>query len=161
MSKLSRYFHSFFLKPVVQDYDGLRFEFDMSKFGDRLDVCQYALDNQAWNDIKQYMPIDTGTLISDTEALNASVSGEVYCYDPSNPYGHYQNEGVVYVDPVYGVGGFYSNTYGFWSRPGVTKVSSERTLQYKNPSAVAHWGEYAMQMHWKDWVNAARRAYRS
>ncbi len=62
-------------------------------------------------------------------------------------YAHYQYEGIVYVDHEYQVGAFYNPQYGFWSRPGVTKIPSDIPLQYQknNPYATDHWDIKAAQ----------------
>ncbi len=46
------------------------------------------------------------------------------------PQAHYLYEGILYVDPKTGKGAFFSPDYGFWSRPGVQKVPSDRELEY-------------------------------
>lgn len=55
------------------------------------------------------------------------------------PYAHYQYIGIVYVDPITGSGAFYNEDDGFWSRPNVRKVPSNRDLKYTNPRASARW----------------------
>lgn len=109
-------------------------------------------------DIQQYMPLDKGTLIAETNMLNQSTRGEVYLYPPDSDYGHYQYEGIKYIDPVYKVGAFYSEDYGFWSRPGIKKIPSDEFLFYQRPEAEAHWDERARLDHEKDWLKVARRA---
>lgn len=129
-------------------------------FGDigrRLDIAQDALDSQIWTDMQQYMPRDTGNLIFETDILNKSTRGEVYLYPNDSDYGHYQYEGYVYVDPVYGVGGFYSPNYGWWSRPNVEKVKSDRKLVYTNPMAQSHWDEVAFANHGQTWLKIVKQ----
>lgn len=96
--------------------------------------------------IDTYTPRDTGNLMNNVR------------YNPfeihyKSPYAHYMYTGEVYVDPVYKVGGFYSETYGWYSRPGVIKIPSGRSLNYvknKNPYATDHWDEVAEQAGQKD-----------
>ena len=60
----------------------------------------------------------------------------------NSPYAHYQWEGKLYVDPITGKGAFYDPDYGFWSRPGVTKIPTDIPLNYskeQNPLATSHW----------------------
>lgn len=153
-------FHDLFKRyDVNKTGAGVRFSLPFSRvMGDKLDMAQIAVDTQAWQDVQRYMPIDTGLLISDTNALNVAGSGVVYLYPPNSEYGHYQHEGVVYVDPLYGIGGFYDPTYGFWSRPDVAKIPSERKLQYTNPEAQDHWGDVAIDNHMKEWLEVVKRA---
>lgn len=47
-----------------------------------------------------------------------------------SPYAHYQYEGVLFVDPLYGVGGFTNGEGLFWSRPDVAKRPSGRALRH-------------------------------
>ena len=102
--------------------------------------------------------MDTGTLIRETDILNQSTRGEVYLYPPDSDYGHYQYEGIKYVDPDYGVGAFYSPDYGYWSRPGIEKVPSNEPLFYGRESAEAHWDEVAYRDCSKKWVKVAKQA---
>ena len=100
----------------------------------------------------------TGDLKSRTNAINVNERGQVFLYDPESDYGHYQYEGKVYVDPITGKGAFYSPEYGFWSRPGVEKVPSDRPLTYSQPNAVAHWGGVAIQEDQNKWLEVVKRA---
>ncbi len=145
---------------VKKKGSGYSIELSLESLGKKLDIAQDALDAQVWNDIQKYMPMDTGALIAETDALNKSTRGEVYLYPPDSDYGHYQYEGVKYVDPDYGIGAFYSPEYGYWSRPGVQKVPSEEPLFYGREDAEAHWDEAAYQDCIKNWVKVAKRAVR-
>ena len=135
-------------------------DIDLSGLGRKIDIAQDALDSQVWADIQNYMPRDTSALIQQTNIVNQSVRGEVYFMPPNSDYGHYQWAGIKYVDPVYGVGGFYSEDYGWWSRPGVQKVPSNEPLHYSDPNARAHWDEVAFENHADQWVEVVRRALR-
>ena len=66
--------------------NGYKITMDFGDLGEKLDEAQLVLDTQVWQDMQKYMPIDTGALISDTNAKNATVlgSGKVYAYPPSN-----------------------------------------------------------------------------
>ena len=140
--------------------NGYRLRLNFEPLGENIDRAQDALDAQVWQDVQRYMPIDTGALISRTNMLNTvqRQRGKVFLYPPDSDYGHYQHEGKLYVDPEYGKGAFYSPEYGFWSRPGVTKVESDRPLTYSNPNATAHWGETAFKNHKNDWLKVVERA---
>lgn len=138
--------------------NGYKLDLNFGDLGDKLDDAQYALDTQVWLDVQKYMPIDSGNLISQTNAINANVSKKVYMFPPNLDYGHYQHEGIVYVDPMTQKSAFYSDEYGFWSRAGVKKVPSDRKLKYSNPNATAHWGETAYKNHKNEWVEVVKRA---
>lgn len=136
---------------------GYKLSLNFGDLGARLDIAQLALDAQVWADVRRYMPHDTGTLISLTNALNAAVRGKVYLYPPSSDYGHYQYEGIKYVDPVTGAAGFWTED-GWKSRRGVKKIPSGQPLKYTDPNAQAHWGEVAYDNHNAQWLEVVKRA---
>ena len=43
----------------------------LEQIWEKIDDAQDALDAQVWSDMKAYMPHDVGTLIQNTEELNA------------------------------------------------------------------------------------------
>lgn len=140
---------------------GYALTLDFSALGRKLDIAQDILDAKVWDDMQQYMPVGrggAGGLKGETNALNASIRGEVYYYPPESDYGHYLYEGIKYVDPITGKGAFYSPEYGFWSRPGVKKVPSGESLIFRQPNATAHWGDVAFKNHHDAWVETVRRA---
>ena len=85
--------------------------------------------------IDPYTPRDTGNLLRNVQLRPFEIHYK-------SPYAHYMYMGEIYVDPVFNVGGFYSPTYGWFSRPNVKKVPSGRTFNYsksKSPYATDHW----------------------
>lgn len=139
--------------------NGFKLNLNFKPLGQKLDYAQDVLDSAVWDSVQKRMPVDTGTLKSETQAMN--VRGRVYLYPPNSEYGHYQYEGILYVDPLYQKGAFYSPEYGFWSRPEVTKVPSKRKLTYSQPDAVAKWGEVAIEEDLGKWEKAVKRALNS
>lgn len=140
---------------------GYQLTLDFTPVGRKLDKAQDDLDAAVWDSVEKRMPVGaTGALKSETAMLNASTRGEVYLYPPNSDYGHYQYEGELYVDPITGKGAFYSPEYGFWSRPGVTKIPSGRPLNYSQPNAVAHWGEVAIREDIHKWERVVAEALR-
>jgi len=131
---------------------------DFSNLGKKLDIAQDALDSQIWADMQNYMPHDTGSMIQQINILNQATRGEVYFLAPDHDYAHYMWAGIKYVDPITGKGAFYSEDYGFWSRPGVEKIPSDKPLHYSDPYARAHWDEVAFENHGDQWVEVVRRA---
>lgn len=139
--------------------DHYKLRIDYSGFGKRVDIAQNALEEQIWDDVRRYMPHrqgGAGGLIGMTNALNAVVSRRVYMYPPNHDYGHYQYEGVKYIDPVYHFAGFKTKD-GWKSRKGVQKIPSGQPLKYTDPSAHAHWGEYAFDRHHLEWLDLVKR----
>lgn len=155
------FFRLFSRQKIEVKTNGCRINVSLARHGKKLDAAQDALDAQVWNDMQKYMPKRSGQLIEETGMLNGSTRGEVYLYPPESDYGHYQYEGILYVDPVYKKGAFYSKDYGFWSRPGIAKEKSDRPLFYTRDTAEAHWDEVAYANHKKDWVRAAKRGYKN
>ena len=101
-----------------------------------------------------YMPMLTGTLrnLSKAHSATSGLYGELVY---PGPYAHYLWMGELYVDPETGKGAFFSEDYGYWSRPGVTKVASGRKLDYDkaaNPLAGAKWVERAANDNMPAWV---------
>lgn len=160
---MSNYEKEFSKYNLVKNGNRYKLKMDFGELGRKFDQAQMALDRQVWIDVQQYMPLDTGNLKGQTNVLNNVIAGtgKVYMYPPESEYGHYQYEGIVYVDPVYQVGAFYSPEYGFWSRPGVAKVPSDRHLTYSQSRAEAHWGEAAYRDHAHEWYNVVRRVLQS
>lgn len=139
--------------------NGYKITMDFGNIGEKIDIAQLVLDQQVWQDMQRYMPMDTNTLISDTNKLNTGIAGtgKVYAYPPTNPYGHYQYEGIVYKDPVYNFAGLYDPDRGWFSRRGVKKVPSTQLLKYSQPLAKRHWAEEAIKRHGNEWVDLVRR----
>ena len=67
--------------------------------------------------------------------MSASLAPDYIQYN--HPGSHYQWAGMLYVDPKTKKGAFYSEDYGFWSRPGVTKIPTSRPL--KTNLGGSHW----------------------
>lgn len=90
--------------------------------------------------IDPYTPHLTGQLQSD-------VTLSPFEIEYNSKYAHYIYTGEVYVDPLYHVGGFNNDEYGWWSRPGVKKIPSGRSFRHyttnTNPMATDHWDTVA------------------
>ena len=131
---------------------GIEVDINLENFGKKLDLAQNALDAQVWNDVRAYMPIDSGNMIQQTNILNQGTRGEVYLYPPDLDYGHYMYEGILYVDPVTG---------SPFASEGTKKVISDpvKKLTYSNPMAQAHWGEVAIENHKNQWVQVVKNAF--
>ena len=103
-------------------------------------VSKFAVNNCAKH-MDKYVPFRNGDL-----ARYYIVGNEIH-YD--QPYAHYMYEGIVYVDPKYGVGAFpikdkEGNLKGFYSRKDIAKVPSGRTFDYNtsmHSEAGPHWNE--------------------
>lgn len=78
--------------------------------------------------LRRNEPKDTGTMIANTREV---APGNVVV---DTPYAHYMDRGILYVDPITLKGAFYSEDYGFWSRPNTKKIKSNRKLNYHGGS---------------------------
>jgi hypothetical protein len=83
----------------------------------------------------KYVPEDSGTLKSSAYATERSVIW-------STPYAHYMYEGIVYGP------NFLVEIDGqlVWRSPaGKPKFPTNRTFQYQNPNATAHWDKTMLE----------------
>lgn len=71
--------------------------------------------------------------------LNQTANIQVDNITYQGPDAYYLFNGNLYVDPKYKKGAFYNSDYGFWSRPGITKINSGKRLNYHTPGTGAHW----------------------
>ena len=82
-----------------------------------------------------YVPFDNGILSANSRVVD---NGEAIEYD--TPYSRYLWYGKLMVDPVTGKGAFFNENYGFWSRPYVKKVLTDRDLEFQgSPVRGSHW----------------------
>lgn len=94
------------------------------------------VDAQFIHYMRLKMPRKDGIMIENTREV---IPGKIIV---DTPYAHYMNTGIKYVDPKYKKGAFYSDTYGYWSRPGVKKIPSATPLHYNGePTRGAHFVE--------------------
>lgn len=102
---------------------------------------QQFIDSECIRLMDDYTP-DRNGMLKNSIRLNTKIGSGLLTQ--ATPYARYQYYGVLYVDPVYGKGAFYSDDYGFWSRKGVAKIPSGRELNYsqaKSPLAGKLWFE--------------------
>lgn len=96
----------------------------------------------------KYVPFNEGNLAKSVVIngiTTSNVTTDEIIYD--TPYAHYMYEGIVYVDPEFGIGAFpikdkEGNLQGFFSRKGVDKVPSLRQINYSDAmhtEAGPHW----------------------
>jgi len=108
-------------------------------------VAQYTWSKIVFDGSVPYMPMHTGNFINRSQIHSEPLMSQGELEYPG-PFAHYLWEGVLYVDPEYGKGAFFSEDYGFWSRPGVTKIPSGIPLTFNqeaNPNAGPRWVERA------------------
>jgi len=121
--------------------------------------AQYTWSRIVFDGSVPYMPMVTGTFINLSQAHSEPLMDQGELMYPG-PYAHYLWEGVLYVDPEYGKGAFFSEDYGFWSRPGITKVPTDIRLNFNqeaNPNAGPRWVERATADNRPAWVAEMQR----
>lgn len=72
-----------------------------------------------------YIPKDND-ILSASAMMDKDGTGIVY----NVPYARYHWYGKLAVDPITGKGAFFSENYGFWSRPNVKKVVTDKDMEY-------------------------------
>lgn len=91
-------------------------------------IAQKQLDESFIKHCDPYVPFNTGMTQDSAYSSTEIGSGEIIW---NTPFSHYLYEGIVYVDPETGKAAFHDEDFGFWSRPGIQKIPSDRELQYK------------------------------
>lgn len=136
---MSDTFHFPFISYVS---GGLRVEIDLKPYEQRHIEAQQWLGDRVLEDCKPLMPILTGGL---QQRSHVKYGGREVVFP--GPYGRFQHEGKVMVDPVTG---------SPWARPGVKKVLTDRPLTYSSPGATSHWFDVAKARNEEYWVNGVR-----
>lgn len=129
----------------------------LDKFGLDGGRTQKVIDSAFMGYLDKYMPADDEQqLISAMYNSTKVGSGEI---NINAPHAHYQNEGIKYVDPEFGVGAFYDAISGrFWSRPGVKKIPSAEKLNYHGgPLRGDHFTERMVADHFEDILKAGQK----
>lgn len=112
------------------------------------------LANEAKRLMDQYVPAKNLVL---AQNVFVYVEKDMGIVEYTSPYAHYQWEGELYVDPDTGKGAFTDGEGRFWSRSGVAKVPSGRSLEYdqfRHPLATSHWDKAMTAARMDDLVQA-------
>jgi len=97
-------------------------------------IC--ANEIMRWSD--DYAPFDTGVVKNTAKVIQNGKDAIIQYGD--TPYTHYVWVGKLYVDQITKKGAFYSPTFGFWSRPNVQKIPSDRYLNFRGaPKRGSQW----------------------
>ncbi len=113
---------------------------------------QKIIDNTVVHHLKQTMPVDSGIMMANTRIVKPGL------IKIETPYAHYMNEGILYVMPSNGKGAYFSPNFGYWSKPGIKKVPSGKSLNYHGGAdRGAHFVERTLNGHYQDILNAAKK----
>lgn len=130
------------------------------RYSDKKKKARMMLKSEIVKDCDPFVPMLEGAL-KNSPIASISKDDDFIIY--LSPYAHYQYYGVLYVDPMTGKGAFFDPEYGFWSRPGVSKKKSGRSLNYStthHPKACSRWFEKGKNIHGKQWIDAAKKIYK-
>ena len=137
---------------------GVKVELNTKKILNKVDNDKVGLFSaHEWKRlINPYTPHRTGALERTVEYKPWKIKYKV-------PYARYQYYGVLYVDPLYKVGGFTKDGGITWfSRPGITKVATSTPLNYlkdHNPMATSKWDQAAEKAGQKEKLIRAINKY--
>ena len=114
-------------------------------------AIQLFIDSTVLKEIAPYVPRRNGTLTKSAILHSKIGQGKLIW---KTPYARYLYHGVLYVDPLYKIGGF-TDGERFWSRPGVAKVPSNpvRRLAFdtsRSARAGAKWCERYKDDHLRE-----------
>lgn len=137
-------------------FSGIQKQQIIDKYGLDGGKTQKTIDSQFMAYLDDYMPMDSGQMITSMYDSTKPGAGEI---NINVPYAHYQYEGQLYVDPKNGKGAFHDPVSGrFWSRPDVKKIPSDRRLNYHGGSNRGdHFVERMLADHFEDILNAGQK----
>lgn len=95
--------------------------------------AQSFLTNTCFKKMTKFVPGGTRSQLNQEVDIRTD---KIIYFSPS---AHYLFNGNLYVDPKTKKGAFYSPDYGFWSRPGETKINSGKKIVYHTVGTGAHW----------------------
>jgi len=118
--------------------------------------AQMWLDNEVLKDSAPFVP-RLGGALERSGIAGTRIGSGLLVYN--SPYARYQYYGKLMVDPQTGKGAFFKEGFGFWSRPGVRKVLTNRDLVYStqsHPLACRMWFEAAKAINKAKWIKGAK-----
>lgn len=109
---------------------------------------QCFIDSECIRLMDDYTPRLNGALVKSVRLNSVIGSGRLV---QSTPYARYLYHGKLMVDPITGKGSFFDPETGrHWSRPGVSKVLTDKDLKFnqtRSPDAGPHWFDRMVKDH--------------
>lgn len=109
---------------------------------------QQFIDSECIRLMDDYTPAKNMVLIKSIRLNTVIGQGRLV---QATPYARYLYHGKLMVDPITGKGSFYDPKTGrHWSRPGVSKVLTNKDLKFnqtRSPDAGSHWFERMVKDH--------------
>ena len=137
-------------------FSGFQKQQIIDKYGLNGGRTQKVIDSAFMGYVDDYIPMDSGQMITAMYNSTKIGSGEI---NINVPYAHYQHEGIKYVDPKYKIGAFHDPVSGrYWSRSRIKKVKSEEKLNYHGGANRGdHFVERMLADHFKDILEAGQK----
>lgn len=136
------------VKKIIREYSAKRKKAKM------------MLKNEIIKDCDPFVPMLNGYL-KNSPLKSIKTDDDFIVYN--SPYARYQYYGILMVDPITLKGAFFDPDYGYWSRPGVSKITTSIPLHYSkghHPKACSRWFEKGKTVYGKSWIEAARKVYK-
>lgn len=124
---------------------------DFDRMETKAEKTQYLLDSRVMEDMIPYMPMRDGLFIATTRAMSQAIAGSGRVVAGAPPFGRFQYEGKVMVDPLTG---------SPWARKGAKKVVTKRPLKYStaaHPQAQKRWFDVAKKKHLDEWIDLVNK----
>lgn len=139
----------------VKSADGrIDIQISSDRIMDNVKAAQNYLDRAVLLDCNQYIPYQNG-MLRKSGIFNTVIGSGVVQW--TEPYAHYQYEGIKYVDPVSHASQSYVPNVGYRSRQYVRKVPSGEPLQYHTEGTGDHWFETAKAANGKEWIQNVKK----
>lgn len=148
------------IEPIVVSRPFLHVRVSMERFSQQYQRAQFLLDGQIMNDMKPFMPMQTGGFIQRVSAASAAMQGNGKVVAAVPPYGRFLYYGKTMVDELTG---------SPWARKGAKKVlvgdfegetRAKPDLTFStnaNPKAQPFWFEAAKKEYGKSWVKLVKK----
>lgn len=127
--------------------NGVEITLNLDRFNKQFQDAQTELDKAVWTSMKPFLPLNTGSLVQRTQAINDSWAGTGKVCAAAGPYGRFQYMGKVMVDP---------ETNSPWARKGAKKIVTGKPLTYSQPGVVPEWFEEAKRRDGKQWIEKVK-----
>lgn len=148
----------------VTYYPGCLTDIAREHIGKNSQKAQYALDTQIMNDMKVYMPLQTGNFQNLTAARSAALAGTGKVCAATTVYGRYLYQGKKMKNAATGKGPMRivldtGETIYRWPK-GSKLIPSDEPLQYStsaNPYVEPEWYAAAKRDHFQEWKELVKR----
>ena len=129
--------------------------------GNNAPKAQYALDTQIMNDMKPYMPLQTGNFQNLTAARSAALAGSGKVCAATTVYGRFLYKGKKMKNAATGKGPMRivldtGEVIFRWPR-GSRLVATDEPLSYSRKQAKPEWYDEAKRAHFNDWKKLVKR----